>query len=355
MCGIDGAELLALPGTDGNSRMHLTLTMGPQFGIKSASADAATVLLERPQPLLLIGTQVYGLRETPFFSKDGDTSSGTACPKPKPGQPMACDYWFLAPTTDVRNAQRFIVRDLIWSDVRFTGKVRFLPSFSALAKAPWSKSTKNAPPDDPKAHTDPAVPPAGGGAKPPEKKGIQAQGTTPPEPLEFTISGFDLRNARTCKAGETLPPYQLCVSTVPAGEFTVQSDYTANLKLSATWKEVSGVRLLLSDPPGQVIDWNRRATWDFKVAKEDEVKPIATIQVHVGDSSQISFSSTLVNLAGVTAVTFEGAPLPFSYDPTKKVLMVHLTTTITKRAGHKDLTGTGPTLKTPVQLPIDVL
>jgi hypothetical protein len=117
-CGLDSATLKATPRPDGNSLVEAKITSGPRYHI---SEDG------RPNPLFLIGTQVYGLHETPYLSTDGED-----CEDP-PDRGFTCVYHFLAPTDALRAAQSYTVRDLAREGMIKRGKIQFEPSFSALS------------------------------------------------------------------------------------------------------------------------------------------------------------------------------------------------------------------------------
>jgi hypothetical protein len=116
-CGITQARLRAAPRPDGNSKVYLELTLGSTF-FPTETQDGS------PNPLVLLGGQVYGLRETPFLTN--------TCLKNNPLGQAVCHYEFLAPTTGVRNAQNFLARDLTWDAFSREGITEFLPSFTSL-------------------------------------------------------------------------------------------------------------------------------------------------------------------------------------------------------------------------------
>ncbi len=123
VCGITASKLRAIPRPDGNSVATLDLTIGANFMTHGEDGE--------PRPLVLIGSQVYGLRESPFLNEPG-----TRCDS---YLPTTCRYRFIAPTTTLRNAQTFDVRDFAWEQMASTGHIEFLPSFTsvkALAAGP---------------------------------------------------------------------------------------------------------------------------------------------------------------------------------------------------------------------------
>jgi hypothetical protein len=114
-CGIATATARVAPRPDGNSRVYLDVTMGSNYRLLED---------EEPKPLVLINGQVYGLRESPFVTKNCNAGN-------PPYIPAVCHYEFLAPTMSVRNGQTFLVRDLAWDKMRFGGNEQFVPSFTA--------------------------------------------------------------------------------------------------------------------------------------------------------------------------------------------------------------------------------
>lgn len=359
-CGISQAKLVAMPNADGNSRMRLTLTMGPKFGVRSKSRAPGDPVRDDPNPMVLIGSQVYGLRETPFFKYP--SSSPSAC-EIKGGDDV-CTYRFLAPTTDIRNAQRFTVSDIAWSNVRSTGKIAFLPSLSAMAKAPWAKKASPNPDSCPDSATGDGSKPKDPNAPPPKPGDTTkcSSASKPSEPVEYSISGFNLSALKPCRADFHANEGELCVKTTPAGIFEVNSDSVATLRLDPKSKDASGVRFELSDNrptdchgSSDCTDWERRAVWDFKVPKDESTPSLAAVQVHVGDSEQITFADPDKKLTGIASVSFEGVQLPFLYDSNKNSLSVNIISQVTRRAGHKDLIATDPKQLKPIELPVDVL
>jgi len=113
-CGIQSATLSAIPRPDGNSWVEMQVKAGADYKI-----DADGPL----HPLILVGTAVFGLHETPFY-EDAKEACASA--------PMTCTYHFLAPTSVLRSAQTYTFRDLSWTNVKKSGKIDFDPSFSGL-------------------------------------------------------------------------------------------------------------------------------------------------------------------------------------------------------------------------------
>jgi hypothetical protein len=141
-CGIAKASLEATPRPDGNSWVEAKVATGKRY---KKTAD------EQPAPLFLIGTQVYGLHETPFLESPSQAcEDGGADP---PGG-ITCTYHFLASTDLLRAAQSYTVRDLSWTTFKYSDKIRFAPAFTSLALL----ATNQPPPTDNSAPTAPEKP-----------------------------------------------------------------------------------------------------------------------------------------------------------------------------------------------------
>jgi hypothetical protein len=133
-CGFTNAYLHATPRPDGTSVVEAVIQSGERFKLKDDG---------EPKPLFLIGTQVYGLHETPFL----EPPRGACRPTSKDGG-FSCTYRFLAPTDTLRAAESYTVRDLSWVGMKKSGKIEFDPSFTALtllANAPAPATNPNAP------------------------------------------------------------------------------------------------------------------------------------------------------------------------------------------------------------------
>jgi hypothetical protein len=364
-CGIKTANLVATPYPDGNSRMLLTMKMGSRYVYKPPSRDGDG----KPAPLVLIGGAVYGLRETPFSVPANESSlrDDELCESGKGGDSTVCKYAFVAPTTDIRNAQTFVLKDVAWNNAKYVGKILFRPSFSDIARATWVQAST--PVDKKKkVKTPPDVATAPAAVPPVEKPPANDVGPD----LVYTVKGFNLGGLAQCPKPQVPRPKavvaesnadgeQLCVTMAPAGKLEVVSDTSATVTLPGSHAGITGVQFRLSslkDVNAENVDWEKRVVWDLPIAKTDEPKAVGTLQAHVGDSGQVSFTGTDKNLPAVKSIIFDGVPLAGPepvYDPKKKTLTVYLTTQVTRRAGHKDLLGIVPGSKVPVQLPIDVL
>jgi hypothetical protein len=142
-CAITNAYLRATPRPDGNSMVEANIRSGNRFKLREDGS---------PKPLFLIGTQVYGLHETPFL----EPPSGACRPITRENG-FSCTYHFLAPTDSLRLAESYSVRDLAWAGMKKSGKIEFDPSFTALtllASSPAPAPNPNAPPDNANASPD---------------------------------------------------------------------------------------------------------------------------------------------------------------------------------------------------------
>jgi hypothetical protein len=320
-CSIVQAKLRAMPRPDGNSRVELHLQLG-------AGYDPDYLIDGELNPLVLIGSQVYGLRETPFLNSREQACERILDPDISG---FSCTYYFIAPTTDLRNAQTYLVRDIAWENIQEVGRIEFLPSFASLAIS----STYT-----------------------PEKKGDE--NVTPDSTTLFTIGGYDLlKISPTCSF-----PLQLehpCLRVFVGDEektwsevhFGVETDNRATMLLSkAALGNAKEIRLLLLNSP---ITNESAVEWDEPTPKSDEPKASSSpLYLRVGDSGKVTFTG--VDYSKVDAVTFESQPpLVIKYNPDSKSLDVFITTSITKLAGRKELTATVKGSTKPLQLSIDVL
>ena len=127
--------LIAMPRPDGNSFVEASIETGHAYSLQ---------VDHDPRPLILIGTQVYGLHETPFLDE-------TPCSDSAGGAGVTCKYHFVASTNVLRNAQSFEIADLSWENFMASGHIEFMPSLTSLsvlgtaAKADPTPKTADAP------------------------------------------------------------------------------------------------------------------------------------------------------------------------------------------------------------------
>jgi hypothetical protein len=337
-CGITSAELDAMPNPDGNARARLHITLGPQFRLGEDFNDL--------NPFLLVGGQILGTQETPFLNRDSDKAQ-PACSQDSAHDPAECTYYFIAPTTLLRNAQTFAVGDLAWTSLRKRGQIAFAPSFTGMSVS----ATYPAPPD-------------------PKHPSHSADTTQKPAKYFFAVGGYDLLKL----APDAPSSYSIETALgkdVTDVAFTPVTDNLATMLVeSKDLESVKAVRLKIQEsgpasPPLEV--WARRPVeWDLAIPKAESPKlSVSPTYLHIGDSTKVSFvGGDLSKVISVLSVTFEGTPLSADkFDITAKSLKVLIPTSVSKSVGHKEITATATvanegaagTKQTTIQLPIDVV
>jgi len=385
-CGVVDATMSATPRPDGNSIVEATITTGDAY---SSFDDPA------PNPLVLIGTHVYGLHETPFIDQD--------CQAAPAGAGVACTYHFLAATDVLRTAETFRLKDLAWEDFQADGKIDFQPSFSSLSVLGTPKASTPS--------TSPATPPAAGctpekakaGKCPPVKKAAPKK---PDPPALYSLTGFELTGLKdttnwNCDTAGCLEVYRglnpFClaksnfqvVSKTNAVLALNGSDYqiacaksnaedeavsegmdeaaskkyvkkavdeaTAQEKSASSLYDYKSLRLIYHPEDDTAVEW------DLSVPKQTPASVTASAILNVGDSTQISFSGVV--LAGqVQSLMYESTVFPttsYKYDSTKQSLSVQIPSALTSKAGHKELILTDSVLDSTgkpnqILLPFDV-
>jgi hypothetical protein len=328
-CGISSSSLRATPLPDGNSLVRATLSSGPNF---SLTVDRS------PRPLFLIGTQVYGLHETPFIGSAG-VLDGCA-PIPPAGHGVDCVYHFIAQTDALRSAETFTVRDLSWREFKKVGPIVFDPSFTILSLL----GTK----------------PSGSTATCPSIVASPAPNCTPP--LLFSIGGFQFDEIASpakwnCTNAGCFEVYEgLNKFNLTGANFQVISKTAAVIELTplapppAVAYDYKSLRLIWHPLIGNAVEW------DLSVPQEAKVPITASAILNVGDSTQIVFSGVDISITPVPALnlTFDGAAVPlatYKYDASKKTLTVSITTAMTAKPGHKEMTLSYSAVPAPGQPP----
>ena len=311
-CGLTAASAIAVPRPDGNAVVHVALTLGHQYRLEQS--------LDGPiRPFILVGTQVYGTRESPLVDE--------TCPATSPGNSVC--YRFVAVTSDLRNAQTFLARDLSWGAVRMTGRIEFSPAFASLAALDADPSDKA------KASADPTTGDA-----------------------TYLVSGFNLSRVRVdCDfIREPFKQGYPCLGVFLGGSapaealkkaFVPSTDNSAVLKIAKA--EVAGVKTvrfkLYDDKDQDDGDW---AEWSFPVPKSSTAQDAVASPgyLRVGDSTKVTFTGADFSTIDPTKVTFEGGPpLHAVLSPDQKSLTIDVTTLVTKLAGRKQLMAAGKTTK----------
>jgi hypothetical protein len=182
-CGIQTASMNAVPRPDGTSLVEAQLTTGAAYDLTTDKA---------PQPLFLIGSQVYGLHETPFLEPPRKACRPVRDGRARGLDGISCTYHFVAPTSSLRSAETFKVRDLSWTEFRKSGTVEFDPAFSGLTNLVTAKAADLnnplAPPKTPPAKTKQ------------DAKGSGDDSANQPPPI-YTLSGTDLHKIRHWNCG----------------------------------------------------------------------------------------------------------------------------------------------------------
>jgi len=325
-CGIASATLHAVPRPDGNSLVTLTTNLGSSYELDD-------VLDGEPKPFVLIGSQVYGLQETPFTY--GDCEQGETAPY--------CIYKFVAPTATLRNAQSFLVRDIAWDAFRATGKVDFTPSFSNLAIAsttPYTASESST-----------------------SKRGSSTKSSTEKKETFYTVSGFDFyKIEQPCEDPANPKPssrliYErnaglVCAKVFLGGDplatekvFKVITDNLATLDIVPSDTVAKSVRIQLWNPVlyHDSHDSGAEVEWDLALPKDEEAKAVASPSfMRVGDSQTVSFSGTdWSKCVGAVSISFDGVQkFTGTLNQQTKALDILIPTYVTGFAGHKELTAT---------------
>jgi hypothetical protein len=317
-CGIASAKLIATPRSDGNSLATLELALGEDYNPEKYEDGMVN-------PLVLIGKQVYGIREYPFLIDDGEEP----CEK-KGEKPAKCTYRFLAPTADIRNAESFLARDLTWQNMSATGRIEFLPSFTTITKL----------------SADPG---------PDDKK---------PDKTTYLVSGYDFdRLPQPCdKASESQPCLTITATGQDVKNFKVLDRNFATFDLAAssgsgTVKSVQFELQTAKDKLADSVLWNLTLPATAAAAKVT-ASPTFLKQ---GDSQKVSFSGVVLKgLAdkGKATVKFEACDLSSGsvYHANSNSLDVIITTCVTSKMGHKEISATNPnSTADAVTLTIDIV
>jgi len=332
-CQIANATVVPVPLPDGTSRVSVDIKYGSDY---KPDSDGA------PDPIVLIGNQIFGLQSAPFLRRENQTDFCAA----EHGR-IACHFDLIAPTDALRSAETFVVRDLRWNTFARTGNLEFEPSFASI------KSLVPPPKDKDKA------------------KQKTPAGTT------YSITGAQLTHFShgLCTGaaptiddnGNNLNCVELFDGNIPIPfdkkktNITFDSPTTA-LLVTETPLKTTAVRVLWFGHSKDAVEW------DLVLPKPQGESIVATpALLNVGDSRLVTFSGG-EDLAAATgpaepALKFDGGNgtviLAGTFDKDKGTLKVLIPTIITQRAGYKEITAmlTVPTQKNPkaVQLPIQVV
>jgi hypothetical protein len=257
--------------------MKLHLKMGSDYNFDPEHGDGS------PDPLVLIGSQIFGLKETPFTKHE--------CGKDI-ADPHACDYEFRAPVVASRNAQAFIVSDLRWWKMKTTGTIDFYPMFTGLTLLS-TDAIKSASKAETTKDKD-------GKPIPPPKPSVKTIPT-------YAVAGLNLRNLQldVWKPGD---PALVCAIEKPClslyvgnhklvsnTEFSLlfQTETTAILKLNLSDAiTAKSIRFLLRAAQNED---DASVAWDLAIPKAETPSiSVSPAFVHVADSRKVTFSGDQV-------------------------------------------------------------
>lgn len=115
-CDIENVEITAVPVSGGDSTVEMRVRLGDSYRL---GYDGEI------DPLVLIGKDVYGMREKPYQIEDNPCTEDQ-------DKKVTCSYIFRAPTDALRTAQTFVVRDLVRDGFEKSGSIIFGPSLAEL-------------------------------------------------------------------------------------------------------------------------------------------------------------------------------------------------------------------------------
>ncbi len=311
-CDISSLSLWAIPQASGSAHVRMMLTPGSKF------ADE----LPNAHPLVLIGSDVYGLKEKPF-------ENGAACDKE---DKRICVYHFDAPLDTLRFSGNVFVRNLSWSNSNLPGQIHFAPFLASLSKYYEDPPKANA-----KSH---------------------AKAVSPLDrSVTYLVSGSDLKFF----SRESVPDLRAysvdSPGGVPVSKLFPISDSEALLTLP---KAPKGKTITISWTPSRwPLSQEAPIVWDLTIPGK-EVTPSITVApafLYSGDSQAVKYSG--VDFSTVQSVSFEGSlALPFVIGPDDPTtLSVSIPTAVTKEAGHKEFVATTKDAKGKLGhlvLPIDI-
>jgi len=341
-CSLKSAKIAALPLPDSTSIVTLHAEYGKDWMPSNEGSRQGF-----PQPLVLIGNDVYGLRGNPYQSMQ--------CGRNPDDNSLDCDYQFRAQTSSLRTSGVFTAANLGWPNSRVRGAIAFAPAFTVV------KAMATVP-DDSLAKSKTC---AKG-----DKKCLQSvpKKDTSKEagPFWYELTGSDffkipvaIEPAKGVAAPVECSSFP-CLRLIAAGKvstpiipdhgnFYIASDTQAFVRLPAG-SDRAPLRIIWEESAGQR---DKVSEWDVAFDKADAKKSAIIgdpAQLHKGDSRTVSFSGTA--FCPTTTVTFEKTNLSSTLKDSK-TLQVLVTSDVTKTTGHKELQAV--TACGTVTLPFDVV
>jgi hypothetical protein len=286
-CKLNTAKLLAVPRPDGTAVVKASFTRGKDYKATDGPQDYK----------ILIGSNVYGLQETPFLGKP-------LCPKPADDGPLTCSYLFTAQTSALRSAQTFLARDIAWDEYGKRGTIKLEPEFDSIKKISGAGS--------------------GGSQK---CGGIDAKSRVPLSPCWYEVKGAGFTQITAHQLGACVGPCLLVYKDTSSGKYQVLTpppafqaqpmpappahgnnlvivdDTTLRISDSSS-DQLSTLHLVWQHSPlAKVVDWQ------LALKKPDESPITADPSVlHVNDSRAVKFVGS--SLIGFQSATFEGVAIP---------------------------------------------
>jgi hypothetical protein len=393
-CQITDPKVLAIPQADGNSVVQLDYDR-PNYKIKRK--DDGSPLDGQQHPLLLIGTDVYGLRDKPLQAADplepGKlVKADEACKTIEDKSTTHCAFTFIASTDAIRSARTFLVRDPAWDSQGVSGTIEIDPAFTKI-----EASDKPAKGDD-SSDSDSDEKQVSGCPKPPLKC---PKPKAPAKPSWFLLSGtnlFLLKNAQFIEtvvlpesnsegshpaspkrgnsdtdskpqasrsktnnpggnsantesisenARRTQPPNLTvpleckdadhgCVQIIAAGKDGNPMPLT---KADVRVVSDTNVWMWLTEPVGVHVFWSRpgrpASEWDLRIKEEKTAISADPAVLYETDSRAVTFTGA--DFSKVTVVMFEDKKLDLVVPATKAKLVVQVTSAVTAKFGHKEL------------------
>jgi len=192
-CSITDSELTAIPRPDGSAVVLASVTRGDRYLAEPTVASNDGV----PEYKVMIGSDVYGLQETPFL---GDPACDDIF--------HSCAYQFEAQFAPLHAARNYLVRDLAWDTEGNRGTINFAPAFNSITALPaGSAATKidsdndcslsytHATKTEPKKKGDAVA--GAGPAGPADSNGVTTTITIQPKCTWYEVKGTDFMQIAT--------------------------------------------------------------------------------------------------------------------------------------------------------------
>jgi len=299
-CAMDASKLSAeaTPHPDGTATVNVHLTYGQD---RVAGEEF---------PLVLFGTDVYGLHDHPFLPL-------------LPGQtldPKSRDLRFSVKLAALSSDPAITVKDVNWSNRPVITRIRVGPTFTSMQSL--------------------VTPTKAGGAG---DDTVLSKG-----PYEVLGTGFESICApdenKTLQCLSLVDATSGTATPFKSDHFQVLNDQVARLVLDQDTKPP--LLLHWTDTDNQVTEWSLAT----KPAAPPTTPITADKSLKKGDSLSVVFSGQ--DFSGVSIVSFEETPLTVLAKDTKSITVL-VTTKVTASPGSKDLIATGGDGK-PIVLPLIV-